>query len=166
MDAEEAAGTGEKGVTPEVPVQINRDQAGLPVMSVDDIRSKADLPSKLQGGPAEQAETLGIVGIILSPFAIEPLAVVKLREVQEVDRHALVLAGAPGDLVDPAPHGNGDFFSTRPEIADGTAHGTIPGDDQAHVMAKGMQGRRQGTNDICEAPGLGKGRRLRCNHEK
>ena len=80
MDTEEAAGAGEKRVTPEVPVQLNRDQAGLPVMSVDDVRSKADLPGKFQCGPAEQAEAFGIVGVILSLFTIES----HLREVFKV----------------------------------------------------------------------------------
>jgi len=104
VDSEEAAGTGKKGITPKVATQVNRNQAGLPVMSMDDIRSKADLPGKLQGGPAKQAETLGIVRVVHTMLSVKLGTVVKFCMIDEVDRNAVTFSHAVADLVDAPSH--------------------------------------------------------------
>ena len=61
MDGEGGLDAGELLQMPVIKIQVNADQRSLPVIGVDDIRSKIDVLEHLKNGTGEEGEPLAVI---------------------------------------------------------------------------------------------------------
>jgi len=122
-------------------------------------------PRQFEGAAAEQGKAPGVVGIVVAPFAVEPVAVEQFRHVEEVNRDPVDSAAPDTDLGGRAAQGHCQRFRLGPQVAGDVAHAAIPGEHQAHIDAARAQRRRQRAEHIAEPPALGKGRGFGSDHE-
>ena len=81
VDRERGRHVGQRAVRVE-PIEQVRDERGLPVVNVDHVGQELERPEHLQHRAREVDEARVVVS-----ESVEPVAVVKLRAVDEVDRH-------------------------------------------------------------------------------
>ena len=91
VNADHAAGLLEEGVVGVTGFQQQRQQAGVPVIAVGDIRGKAKLLAGMEGSGREEGKALAIIRIGLIVFGVELGAIEILRAVEQIDADAIQL---------------------------------------------------------------------------
>ncbi len=81
----------ERGVFVVKSAQENGNQRGLPVVAMEDIRHAENFGG-FQNGAAVECEALGIVMVIAERSAVESVAIVERRIIDEVELDAVLLA--------------------------------------------------------------------------
>ncbi len=74
--------------------EIRGQQAGLPIVAVQDVEVEIQQPHGFHHRPAEEHKPLAVVDVVFAAFAIEPGPVVILVLLDQVDR-----APPPGNLL-------------------------------------------------------------------
>jgi len=153
-------------------LEVERDQAGVPVVAVDHIRFPGQNRREFQNAAAEQAKPLSAIGIILSAFAVKFVPVERRSMGQQVNWHVGPWQEGLADGTGGGLTGQGNlersnlrfqfrlvFISPR-EITFDVA---VIGHGQANIMASGPQRLRQRSGHIGQAAGFGKRNNFRRN---
>ena len=93
MDREERSDAVEESVFPGQCLQVQREEAGLPVIAVDDVRAPADCFQPCQDGAAEERESLGVV-VVVRAIAVQVVATEQVVLRRQIDRYPVVEQGA------------------------------------------------------------------------
>jgi hypothetical protein len=162
VDAEHGAGVHEAAGGAVDGLEVEREQAGVPVVDVEhEVLAhrravERDAGGGLDGGAGEQREAEQVVAVGALAVAVDAAAV-EARVVDEDVVHAVDLRVEVRDLV------------RVPEEVHGGAHAGVPGvrvllvagRDGHHMVSEGREGLGQGAAHVTEAAGLGPGRDLR-----
>jgi hypothetical protein len=89
MDGEYGSGMGKEKVVMVDRFEISRDQSGLPLMMMDDIRGEPHALTKNENGSGEEYETFRIVKVVTFGCAVEIFSVEELFPADEIDRDVL-----------------------------------------------------------------------------
>jgi hypothetical protein len=116
--------------------QVHRQQRGLPVLAVQDVRRPSRVSEQRQRGAAERAEAFQIVGVVAAALAIQPGAVEQSVVGDEMHGHRAARETALEE-----PHRDSSIAQRDLRLADGAKpellaiDRTIRRHDDAHVAS-------------------------------
>ena len=141
-------------------LQQDRNQRGLPVMAMQNVGRSEDLCG-LQNGARKQSEALGVIVIVAQGGAVKSVAVEERRVVDEIELHSGALAAVEhGAEAVAIVEGHRDAGDNRSWIFELSL--AVAGKKDRDLVTEIGQRRRQRSNDIREAAGLGKRHALGC----
>ena len=162
MDGHDCADAAIERVVLEHLVQINRDQCGLPVMAVDDIRTEADERQHRQHSLGEEAELLDIPqDIAVQLFAVEEMLVV---DIIIADTVQLACHNADIEIAQPAQI-HIEISDIRKATAILLRDTGIVRNDDTHIVFFLIQGFRKRADNIRQTSGLDKRYAFRCGKQ-
>ena len=161
VNGEEAGGAGEFGGVAVGGAQPVGDEAGVPVVAVDDVGAPVEHAGGFEGGAGEEGEAMAVVGIAVDAGARADVVLVvdeqdfEAIELDGVEAHAL-LASVEGEVE------AGDAGASRDS---GEVDRAVAGDGDADVEAAAGEGLGQRGQHVGQAAGLGEGVELGRDHE-
>ena len=138
--------------------QVNRNEAGGPVVQVDDVRDEAQRQAAFQDGLAEENEALGVVRVVSLAGSVQRVAQEVAVVFQQVDRHRFgkrALVNEPFARL--VPGFRRDLQAERRQRDARRKHRAVFGEHHPHIVAEGLERRGQGAGHIGQAAGLGEG---------
>ena len=161
VDGEDAGGVGEFGRVSVGGAQPVGDQAGVPVVAMDDVGAPVEHAGGFKSGAGEEREAMAVVGVAVDGRTVaEIVRVVDEEHLEAVERHGV------------DPHGFVAAVEGQVEARDagaardaGEVDRAVAGDGDAHVEAAAGQGLGQGGEHVGQAAGLGEGVELGRDHE-
>ena len=171
VDGEEGGDAAEVGVGAVGGAEEDGDQRGLPVVGVEEVGDAEEFGG-FEGGAAEEAEALGVVGVVAAgEWAIDAFTVEEVGAVDEVDLDAGVgAAGGAGrfeaaveDAGEAVGGGERDGEAADEDGRFGGEFGdlAVAREVDGDAVAEGGEGGGQGGEDVAEAAGSGPGSALR-----
>lgn len=165
MNGEDGGGAAERGVAQEG-VEEDRDEAGGPVVAVDDIGNPAELEAEGEGGAAEEDEAQVVVAVGAPGAAVDLGATEEAIVFDEVGGDAAAgQGGLPGAGpvavvadIDAERGGERSPFAADPD-------GTVGGADDADIVAEGGELTGKGADHVGEAADLHEGLHFGCDEE-
>ena len=159
VDGEDGGHAVEGRIVPVEGLQVDGNEAGLPVVGVDHLGAVAPAAQVFQRGPGVEREAHPVVAVVLVAHAVGVRAVEERRVLHEdsvdVLRHrALVEARAAVDGV----HRHVDGAH---EVARGEGDGAVARQEHGHAVPPPPQRLGQRRRDVGQAAGLQEGRHLR-----
>ena len=161
VDRENARGSGEKGIALLPDLEIGRDERGLPIMAMDDVRLEFQILAKLEAGTGKKTEALGVVRELPVAVIIKSGAAEITFMFNEIDRESVRCSLenlAPDNAV---PRRNTHRPQDRLEPVLFLADGPVARQNQADVMTEFFQDLGQRAAHVAEAAGLDERHRLR-----
>jgi len=144
--------------------QQHRDQAGLPVVAVDHVRSLVRPDHELEGGLREGGEPLDVVPVPVKTIASEEaLRRVYLEEIALPAVHVAEPDRAAELFAVPRHPEIVEAHMQAPHIA--VAHAPVFGEHDLHGVAPDLELAAQAEHDIAESAGLGHRRALWRDHQ-
>ncbi len=168
MDGEQGREPAQQGVVAIERAQVDRDQPGLPVVGVDDLRGPADARARalqrgeaLQRAPVEEDEALAVVPVVAVGGAVEAVAIVVVVVLEQVDRHPGRAVGLEERaLRDAISQGHLHARDDDPRIGGVGLHPPVLRHHDPDVVPEARQRAGQRPRHVGQAAGLGEGRDL------
>jgi hypothetical protein len=157
VDGQQAGGRGEVSPAGRVEAQPGRQQRGVPVVEVKQVRLEPQRASGAEHRPTEQREPLDIVRLFVDPPAAQVA-----RLFDQVERNPAAQPGLPQPAGQPLAVRPDDLEALRPprEVMGARLDRAVTRHDDPHVQAERPQGRRQAGRHVGQAADLGEGRHL------
>ena len=157
VDRKERGCLGEGTVVAVEQFAVSGDQAGLPIVAMEQIDGAVHLHESFHDGSAEEDETLAVVLIVPAVLAVKLRAVVVIGLVDEPDGDLAVGKPAPEESAADVFGGDGDVQLVVGNIGGGARLESLPvgGEEELDVVAEAFHFARQGAHHIGEPPRLG-----------
>ncbi len=152
VDGEDGAGVPPEGGVPPVGGVVGGDEAGVPVVAVEDIGPEADTGQGFENGAGVVGVALGFVVVAVEAGAVEVVFVV-----EEIKRDVPVPEGEEAAVLPPPADRDGEFFYEGHAGPQAGRDGRVEGDYDPGVDAQPPERPGQGADDFAQAAGFGEG---------
>ena len=142
-------------------LEIDRREARLPVVRVDNRLTRAPACDELERRPDEQCETSGVVGVVGVADAVEPVAIVQLGALDE----QCARAARDRRFIEADVEHRSTERDDKPLHESSLADAAIARQRERHKPAEARDRLRQRAEDVAEAPGLGERNRFGTDDE-
>src|SRR3954471_21979309 len=153
MDGEEGTDAGEGRVARKRGPEVDRDEAGLPVVAVENVGGK-EVARHAQGGAGEDSEANVIVRVVDAGGPVVAGAVEERRAVDEIEGEL------GGGLIDGGVVAGGTEMDGE-VVVDAAGAGqvecAVAGDDNGGLVAVVAEGGGEGADDVCQPAGFRQG---------
>ena len=161
VDGEDAGGIGELGHVAVGSAQPVGDEAGVPVVAVDDVGAPVQHAGGFEGGAGEEGEAMTVVRVAVDGGSGADVVLV----VDEQDFEAIELDGVEAHALMASVEGEVEAGDAGTSRDGGEVDRAVAGDGDADVETAAGEGPWEGGHYVCEAAGLGKGVELGGDHE-